>query len=66
MSPSSDFTSALIKIGSILQKIMDIPTPFFGFTFGNLLIGGVFFVLLISVFRLIFSSVNHPGGGGKD
>lgn len=66
MTPSPDFTAAVLKIGTILQKIMDIPTPFYGFTFGKLLIAGVFFVLLVSVFRLIFSSVNHPGGGGKD
>lgn len=66
MTPSADLTNALIKIGQILTKILNIELPFFGFTFGELLIGGIFFVLLIAVFRLIFASVNHPGGGGLD
>ena len=66
MTSMPDLVAALTKIGSILTKILNIELPFFGYTFGQLLIGGVFFVLLVSVFKLIFTSVNHPGGGGKD
>lgn len=58
--------AVLTWIGELLTSIMSISLPWFDLTFGQVLLGPIFIMLLIGVFRIVFTSLSHVGGSVKD
>lgn len=56
-------SDVLSFIGQMLTQIMNIQMPWYDLKFGEIIIGVPFILLLIGVFRNIFTSINHDSGG---
>lgn len=51
-------------VGNMLTQILEIPLPW-GFTFGQMLVGVLFFGILISVLKAIFTSITTGTGKSR-
>jgi len=51
-------------IGNMLTQLLDIQLPW-GFTFGQMLVGVLFFGILISVLKAIFTSITAGTGRSR-
>ena len=56
-------SDVLTFIGQMLTQIMNIPLPWYNLKFGEIVIGVPFILLLLGVFKNIFTSINHDSGG---
>ena len=62
----NNFYQCLQWMGTLINKILNIQTPWFELTFGQIFIGIVFFGFLIGVITNILTSISNGGNGRID